>query len=62
MKRCDSTDSEDEEKQVANICFMVNEDQVQQDETEYESLDEVNYTNLLEYFKNKLAQALIKCF
>jgi len=40
---------------------MVNEDQVQEDKTEYESLDEVDYTYLLEFSKDELVQALIKC-
>jgi len=38
----DSSDSDDEEEQAANLCFMVNEDQVQEDETEYESSNEVD--------------------
>jgi len=57
----DSSDGEDEEEKTTNLCFMVNEDQVQEDETKYESLDEVHHTNLHEYSKVELAQALIKC-
>ena len=30
-------------------------------ETEFEDLDEVGYSNLLQYSKNKLAQALVNC-
>ena len=40
---------------------MVNENQDQEDETKYESFDEVDYTNLLEYSENQLAQILTKC-
>ena len=38
----DSSNSEDQEEKVANLCFMVNKVQVQEDETEYESSDEVD--------------------
>jgi len=57
----DSSDSDGEEEQVENLCFMANEDQIQEDETEYESLDKVDYSEFLEYSKNDLARALIKC-
>ena len=40
---------------------MANEDLTQEEETEYESLDEVDYSKFLEYLKRELAQALIKC-
>ena len=56
----DSSDSEDEE-QGENLHFMVKEDQVQEVETEYESSVEVDCCDFLEYFKDKLAQALNKC-
>jgi len=56
----DSSDSDDEEE-ATNLYFMVNEDQVQEDETDYESSDEVNCSNFLEYSKDELAEALIKC-
>jgi len=35
-------------------------DQVQEDEIEYESSNEVNYTDFVEYSKDELAQTLIK--
>ena len=57
----DSSDSDDKEKQVENLCFMANEDEIQEDKTEYESSDEVDYSEFLEYSKNHLARALIKC-
>ena len=38
-----------------------NEDLIQEDEIEYESLDEVDYFDFLEYSKDELAKALIKC-
>ena len=57
----DSHDNDEEEEQVENLCFMANEDQIQEDETEYESSDEVDYFEFLEYSKNDLARALIKC-
>ena len=44
----DSSDSENEEEQVTNLCFMVNEGQIQEEEIEYESSDEVNYLEFLE--------------
>jgi len=56
----DSSDSYDEEEQVENLCFMANEDP-SQEETEHESLDEVDYSDFLEYSKDELARALIKC-
>jgi len=56
----DSSESEDEEEQATNLCFMANEDQAQEEATEYKSSDEVYYSDLLEYSKNQLAQALIK--
>ena len=40
---------------------MANEDLIQEEETEYESSDEVDYYEFLEYSERKLAQALIKC-
>jgi len=40
---------------------MVNWNKVQEDETEYESSDQLDYTDLLEYSKDELAQTLIKC-
>jgi len=39
---------------------MVTKDQVQEDETEYDS-NEVDYTDPLEYSTDELAQTLIKC-
>jgi len=39
---------------------MANEDQAQEDETEYECLNEVDCSDFLEYYKEELAQALIK--
>ena len=30
----DSSDSDDEEEQVENLCFMANEDLIQEEETE----------------------------
>ena len=42
---------------MANLCFMINEDQVQQDETEYESSHEVDCYDFLKYSKDELAQA-----
>jgi len=57
----DSSDSEDEEEQATNLCIMVKEVQVQEDEIEYEKSYEVDYTDLLEYSKDELAHALIKC-
>ena len=39
----------------------MNDGQIQEEETEYESLDEVDYSEFLEYSKGELAQALIKC-
>ena len=53
---------DDEEEQVENLCFMVNEDLIQEEETEYESSDKVDYSEFLEYSKRELAQALIKAF
>jgi len=49
----DSSESEDEEEQVENLCFMANEDQTHDEETENESSDEVDYSDLLEYSKNE---------
>jgi len=40
---------------------MANEDQIQEEETEYESSDEVDYYDFLEYSKDELARTLIKC-
>ena len=43
---------------------MVNKGQIQVEETEDESSDEIDYSDFLEYFKDELAQALvnyIKC-
>jgi len=55
------SDSDDEEEQAANLCFMTNKDNVQKDKTEYESSDEIHCFDFLEYSKDELAQALIKC-
>jgi len=57
----DSSYSEDKAEHVANLCFMVNENHVQEHKTKYESLDKVDYTYLLEYSKDELAQTLTKC-
>ena len=54
----DSSDCDDEEEQVENLCFLANEDLIQEEETEYESLDEVGYSDLLEYSKDELARTL----
>jgi len=56
----DSSGSEDEEEQAVNLCFMANENQTHDEETQYESSNKVDYSDLLEYFKNELAQALVK--
>jgi len=56
----DSSNSENEE-QATNLFFMVNEDQVQEDETEYKSRDEVDCSDLLESSTYEFAQALTKC-
>jgi len=53
----DSSDSENEEEQAMNLCFMVNEGLIQEEETEYESSDEVDYSEFLEYSKDELAHA-----
>ena len=45
---------------MENLCFMANEDLSQEEETEYESSDEVDYSEFREYSKKELAQALIK--
>ena len=50
----ESSDSDDEEEQVANLYFMVNENQFQEDEIEYESSDEVDCSEFLEYSKNQI--------
>ena len=47
----DSSNIEDEEEQTTSLWFMVNEDQVQEDETEYECSDEVDYSNLLDILR-----------
>ena len=52
----DSSDS-DKEEEMANLCLMAKDVQ----EIEPENLDEVDYSNLLEYSKDELAQALIRC-
>jgi len=57
----DSSKSEDEEEQPLSLCFMANENQTHNEETGYESSDEVDYSDLPEYSKDVLAQALIKC-
>ena len=44
-----------------NLCFMVNESQIQEEETKYESSNEVDYSEFLEYSKDELAQALVNC-
>jgi len=55
----DSSESEDEEEQAVNLCFMAN--QTHDEETEYESSDKVDYSDFLEYSKDELARVLIKC-
>ena len=45
----DSSESEDKKEQKENLCFMTNEDLIQEEETEYESSDEVDYSEFLEY-------------
>jgi len=57
----DSSDGENEEEQAANLCFMVNEGQIQEEEMEHDRSNEVDYSNFLEYSKDELAQALVKC-
>ena len=57
----DSSDNDNEEEKVESLFFMANEDLSQEEETEYESSDEVDYSEFLEYTKKELAQALIKC-
>ena len=52
----DSSDS-DKEEEMANLCLMANDVH----ETESENLDEVDHSDLLEYWKDELAQALIQC-
>ena len=47
----------DKEVEVANLCLMANDVQ----ETEPKDLDEVDYSDLLEYSKDELTQALIRC-
>ena len=44
----DSSRSEDKEEQKKNLCFMANEDLIQEEETEYESSDEVDYYESLD--------------
>ena len=46
---------------MENLCFIENEDLIQEEETEYKSSDEVDYSDFLEYSKDELARALIKC-
>ena len=60
-KDSDSSESEDEEEQKENLCFIGNEDLILEEEIEYESSDEVDYSDFLEYSKDELARALIKC-
>jgi len=43
----DSSNSGNEEEKMENLCFMANEDLIQEDETEYESLDELHYLTSL---------------
>jgi len=57
----DSSGSGDEEEQPLSLCFMENVNQTHNEETDYESSNEVDYSDLLEYSKDELAQALIKC-
>ena len=57
----DSSGSGDEEEQPLSLCFMENENQTHNEETDYESSNEVDYSDLLEYSKDELVQALIKC-
>ena len=40
---------------------MANKENVKEDEIEYENSDEVDCFNFLEYSKDELAHALIKC-
>jgi len=58
----DSSGSEDEEEQAVNLCFMASENQTHDEETKYERSDEIDYSDLLEYFKDELIEALVKCF
>ena len=55
----DSSDSDNEVEQVTNLCFMANEENVQEDKAKYESSDEVDYSDFLEYSKDELAHAII---
>ena len=48
-----SSYGEDEEEQDANLCFMVNVDKDQEDEIEYESSDEVDFSHFLSFSKDK---------
>ena len=43
----DSSNSGNEEEKMENLCFMANEDLIQEDETEYESSNEVDYSDFL---------------
>jgi len=43
----DSSDSNNKEQQMEDLCFMANEDLIQEDETEYESSNEVDYSDFL---------------
>jgi len=45
----DSSNSEVEEEQKENLCFMANEDQIQEEETDYESSDEIDHSKFFEY-------------
>jgi len=56
-----SSYSDDEEEQVENLCFMANDGLIQDDETEYESSNEVNYSDFHEYSNDELSRALVKC-
>ena len=41
---CSKSDSDNKEEQVENLCFMANEDLIQEEKTQYESSDEVDYS------------------
>ena len=51
----DSSDNEIKEEKAANLCFMLTEGQTQEEEIEYESSDEIDYSEFLEYSKDELA-------
>jgi len=55
----DSSESEDTEEQAVNLCSRAN--QTHDEETEYESSDDVDYSDFVEYSKDELARVLLKC-